>query len=139
METLHLKLSKKDKQTIRDLAKSKRMSMTGYIRNEILNKEWGLPYSMCYTYSDITLYLCCSAFESYPFVFSFRISPVFLFKAKPAAPALGEGCNSQTCDSGVPWVSWDWLLKDDRIVTKPMIAKIEIVMSLKFFIINDLS
>ena len=27
------------KQTIRDLAKSKRMSMTGYIRNEILNKE----------------------------------------------------------------------------------------------------
>ena len=31
------------------------------------------------------------------------------------------------------------LLKDDRIVTKPMIAKIESVMSLKFFIINDLS
>ena len=28
METLHLKLSKDDKQTIRDLAKSKRMSMT---------------------------------------------------------------------------------------------------------------
>jgi hypothetical protein len=34
-----LRLSKEDKQTIRDLAKSKRMSMTGYIRNEILNKE----------------------------------------------------------------------------------------------------
>ena len=27
-----------DKQIIKDLAKSKRMSMTGYIRNEILNK-----------------------------------------------------------------------------------------------------
>lgn len=39
METLHLKLSKEDKQTIRDLAKSKRMSMTGYIRNEILNNK----------------------------------------------------------------------------------------------------
>tara|TARA_B110000211_G_C13910650_1_gene478194 strand:- start:252 stop:371 length:120 start_codon:yes stop_codon:yes gene_type:complete len=39
METLHLKLSKEDKQTIKDLAKSKRMSMTGYIRNELLNKE----------------------------------------------------------------------------------------------------
>jgi hypothetical protein len=39
METIHLKLSKEDKQTIRDLAKSKRMSMTGYIRNEILNKQ----------------------------------------------------------------------------------------------------
>ena len=33
-----LRLSKEDKQTIKDLAKSKRMSMTGYIRNEILNK-----------------------------------------------------------------------------------------------------
>ena len=32
-------LSKEDKQTIKDLAKSKRMSMTGYIRNEVLNKE----------------------------------------------------------------------------------------------------
>ena len=39
METLHLKLSKKDKQIIKDLAKSKRMSMNGYIRNELLNKE----------------------------------------------------------------------------------------------------
>jgi hypothetical protein len=39
METLHLKLSKEDKQTIRDLAKSKRMSMNGYIRNELLNKK----------------------------------------------------------------------------------------------------
>ena len=39
METIHLKLSKEDKQTIRDLAKSKRMSMTGYIINEILNEE----------------------------------------------------------------------------------------------------
>ena len=39
METLHLKLSKEDKQIIRDLAKSKRMSMNGYIRNEILNKK----------------------------------------------------------------------------------------------------
>ena len=39
METLHLKLSKDDKQIIRDLAKSKRMSMTGYIRNEILNNK----------------------------------------------------------------------------------------------------
>ena len=39
METLHLKLSKEDKQTIKDLAKSKRMSMNGYIRNELLNKE----------------------------------------------------------------------------------------------------
>ena len=39
METLHLKLSKDDKQIIRDLAKSKRMSMSGYIKNEILNKE----------------------------------------------------------------------------------------------------
>ena len=39
METLHLKLSKDDKQIIKDLAKSKRMSMTGYIRNELLNKE----------------------------------------------------------------------------------------------------
>ena len=38
MEQLHLKLSKEDKEIIRDLAKSKRMSMTGYIRNEILNK-----------------------------------------------------------------------------------------------------
>ena len=37
-ETIHLKLSKDDKQIIKDLAKSKRMSMTGYIRNEILNK-----------------------------------------------------------------------------------------------------
>ena len=48
METLHLKLSKEDKQTIKDLAKSKRMSMTGYIRNEILNKEWGLPNKYYY-------------------------------------------------------------------------------------------
>ena len=39
METLHLKLSKEDKQTIKDLAKSKRMTMNSYIRNEILNKE----------------------------------------------------------------------------------------------------
>ena len=39
METLHLKLSKEDKQIIKDLAKSKRMSMTGYIRNELLNKK----------------------------------------------------------------------------------------------------
>jgi len=39
METIHLKLSKEDKQTIRDLAKSKRMSMAGYIRNEILNNK----------------------------------------------------------------------------------------------------
>ena len=39
METLHLKLSKEDKQIIRDLAKSKRMSMNGYITNELLNKE----------------------------------------------------------------------------------------------------
>ena len=39
METLHLKLSKEDKQTIKDLAKQKRMSMSGYIKNEILNKE----------------------------------------------------------------------------------------------------
>ena len=39
METLNLKLSKDDKQIIKDLAKSKRMSMTGYIKNEILNKE----------------------------------------------------------------------------------------------------
>ena len=38
METIHLKLSKEDKQTIRDLAKSKRMTMNSYIRNEILNK-----------------------------------------------------------------------------------------------------
>jgi len=38
-ETIHLKVSKEDKQTIRDLAKSKRMTMNGYIRNEILNKE----------------------------------------------------------------------------------------------------
>ena len=37
-EKVVLKLSKEDKQTIKDLAKSKRMSMTGYIRNEILNK-----------------------------------------------------------------------------------------------------
>ena len=34
-----LRLSKEDKQTIKDLAKSKRMSMTGYIRNEILKKN----------------------------------------------------------------------------------------------------
>jgi len=39
MEQLHLKLSKEDKEIIRGLAKQKRMSMTGYIRNEILNKE----------------------------------------------------------------------------------------------------
>ena len=38
-ETIHLKVSKEDKLTIKDLAKSKRMSMTGYIRNELLNKE----------------------------------------------------------------------------------------------------
>ncbi|MDB0069148.1 hypothetical protein N9F15_01835 [Flavobacteriaceae bacterium] len=38
-ETIHLKVSKEDKQIIRDFAKSKRMSMTGYIRNELLNKE----------------------------------------------------------------------------------------------------
>ena len=38
METLHLKLSKEDKQTIKDLAKQKRMTMSGYIKNEILNK-----------------------------------------------------------------------------------------------------
>ena len=38
METIHLKLSKEDKQTIKDLAKSKRMTMNSYIRNEILNK-----------------------------------------------------------------------------------------------------
>ena len=34
-----LRLSKEDKQTIKDLAKSKSMSMTGYIINEILNEE----------------------------------------------------------------------------------------------------
>ena len=39
METLHLKLSKEDKQIIRDLAKQKRMTMSGYIKNEVLNKE----------------------------------------------------------------------------------------------------
>ena len=38
MEQLHLKLSKEDKEIIRDLAKQKRMTMSGYIRNEILNK-----------------------------------------------------------------------------------------------------
>ena len=38
-ETIHLKVSKEDKQTIKDLAKSKRMTMNGYIRNELLNKE----------------------------------------------------------------------------------------------------
>ena len=39
METLHLKLSKEDKEIIRDLAKQKRMTMSGYIRNEILNNK----------------------------------------------------------------------------------------------------
>ena len=39
METLHLKLSKEDKQIIRDLAKQKRMTMSGYIKNEVLNKK----------------------------------------------------------------------------------------------------
>jgi len=39
MEQLHLKLSKKDKEIIRGLAKQKRMTMSGYIRNELLNKE----------------------------------------------------------------------------------------------------
>jgi uncharacterized protein (DUF1778 family) len=38
-ETIHLKLSKEDKEIIRDLAKSKRLSMNGYIRNELLNKK----------------------------------------------------------------------------------------------------
>ena len=37
-ETIHLKVSKEDKQIIKDLAKSKRMTMNSYIRNEILNK-----------------------------------------------------------------------------------------------------
>jgi hypothetical protein len=39
MEQLHLKLSKEDKEIIRDLAKQKRMTMSGYIKNEVLNKE----------------------------------------------------------------------------------------------------
>jgi hypothetical protein len=39
MEQLHLKLSKEDKEIIRDLAKQKRMSMSGYIKNEVLNKQ----------------------------------------------------------------------------------------------------
>jgi hypothetical protein len=39
METLHLKLSKEDKQIIRDKAKAKRLTMNGYIRNELLNKQ----------------------------------------------------------------------------------------------------
>jgi hypothetical protein len=39
MEQLHLKLSKEDKEIIRDLAKQKRMTMSGYIRNEILNNK----------------------------------------------------------------------------------------------------
>jgi len=39
METLHLKLTKEDKEIIRDLAKSKRLTMNGYIRNELLNKQ----------------------------------------------------------------------------------------------------
>ena len=38
MEQLHLKLSKEDKEIIRDLAKQKRMTMSGYIKNEVLNK-----------------------------------------------------------------------------------------------------
>jgi|SaaInlStandDraft_1057018.scaffolds.fasta_scaffold430514_3 hypothetical protein len=36
-ETLHLKLSKEDKQIIRNKAKAKRMTMNSYIRNELLN------------------------------------------------------------------------------------------------------
>jgi len=39
MEQLHLKLSKEDKEIIRDLAKQKRMTMSGYIKNEVLNKQ----------------------------------------------------------------------------------------------------
>lgn len=39
MEQLHLKLSKEDKEIIRGLAKQKRMTMSGYIKNEVLNKE----------------------------------------------------------------------------------------------------
>jgi len=39
METLHLKLTKEDKEIIRDLAKSKRLTMNGYIRNELLNNK----------------------------------------------------------------------------------------------------
>jgi len=138
METLHLKLSKEDKQTIKDLAKSKRMSMTGYIRNEILNKEWGLPYVMIYFFGDISYdtIKAPSIFVETDDEFAyFLTSPVTLLNIYAADDSVFI---SQTWDSGVEWVSWFWLLKDDRIVTKPMIAKIEIVMSL-IFIINDLS
>tara|TARA_R110001632_G_scaffold67610_1_gene158815 strand:+ start:87 stop:233 length:147 start_codon:yes stop_codon:yes gene_type:complete len=38
-ETIHLKVSKEDKQFIQKLAKSRRLTMCGYIRNEILNKK----------------------------------------------------------------------------------------------------
>jgi len=36
-ETIHLKVTKEDKQIIRNKAKAKRMTMNSYIRNELLN------------------------------------------------------------------------------------------------------
>ena len=39
MEQLHLKLSKEDKEIIRGLAKQKRMSMSGFIKDQVLNKQ----------------------------------------------------------------------------------------------------
>ena len=38
-ETIHLRDSKADKEIIKDLAKSKRLSVNGYIRDAILNKQ----------------------------------------------------------------------------------------------------
>ena len=45
-ETIHLKVSKEDKQTIKDLAKSKRMTMNSYInkvRLFIMGRKLGVP------------------------------------------------------------------------------------------------
>lgn len=39
MEQLHIKLSKKDKDILRNLANKKRMSMSGLIKDQIFNKQ----------------------------------------------------------------------------------------------------
>ena len=39
MEQLHIKLSKKDKEILRNLANKKRMTMYGLIKDQIFNKQ----------------------------------------------------------------------------------------------------
>lgn len=39
MEQLHIKLSKKDKEILRNLANKKRMTMSGLIKDQIFNKQ----------------------------------------------------------------------------------------------------